>query len=215
MNDNAISVDTKGFFPTYVHFRDLPDAEEMNATMLERVRALKAADPDGITASNTRDFGGWHSKNTLQNDPVFEPLRKSIGETMGVVAPRLSLDPEYKLMLHEMWTIVNPPRSYNNAHLHPNSHFSGVYYVQVPEDCGNLFLLDPRIEARMIPLHQKDSARTDPAFSTYVQVKPKPGRLVIFPSWLMHRVDPNMSQHTGPEGDRVIVSFNMNQFKPR
>lgn len=215
MTESVVSVESKGFFSTYVHFCDLPDTDGMNAAMLERIRALKSADPRGVRGSNTRDLGGWHSENDLHKDPVFEPLRNAIGAMMGPVSDRLHLDPAFTLMLLEMWSIVNPPRSYNIAHLHPNSHFSGVYYIQAPENSGNLVLLDPRIEARMLPLHHKWSAPVEQTFGPEVKVEPKPGRLVIFPSWLMHRVDPNMSTHTGPEGDRVIVSFNMNQFKPR
>ena len=38
--------------------------------------------------------------------------------------------------------------------------------------------------------------------------------MLIFPSWLYHSVAPNMAQAAGPESDRVIVSFNMEQVSP-
>ena len=34
--------------------------------------------------------------------------------------------------------------SYNKTHTHPNSMWSGVYYIKVPKNSGKLFLEDPR-----------------------------------------------------------------------
>jgi hypothetical protein len=37
--------------------------------------------------------------------------------------------------------------------------------------------------------------------------------MLIFPSWLYHAVAPNLSEHDGPAGHRVIISFNLSQHK--
>jgi hypothetical protein len=37
--------------------------------------------------------------------------------------------------------------------------------------------------------------------------------MVIFPAWLYHGVDTNMSKEKGRAGDRIIISFNINQVK--
>ena len=46
--------------------------------------------------------------------------------------------------LGNMWANINYPGSYNKQHIHPNSQWSGVYYVKVPKNSGSLFLEDPR-----------------------------------------------------------------------
>ena len=38
----------------------------------------------------------------------------------------------------------SPTYSYNKTHTHPNSLWSGVYYIKVPKNSGKLFLEDPR-----------------------------------------------------------------------
>ena len=43
-----------------------------------------------------------------------------------------------------MWANINPTYSYNKTHTHPNSMWSGVYYIKVPKKSGKLFLEDPR-----------------------------------------------------------------------
>ena len=46
--------------------------------------------------------------------------------------------------LGNMWANINYPGSYNKQHIHPNSQWSGVYYVKVPKNSGRLFVEDPR-----------------------------------------------------------------------
>ena len=43
-----------------------------------------------------------------------------------------------------MWANINPPGGYNAPHIHPNSLFSGVYYIKAPKNSGNLVCNDPR-----------------------------------------------------------------------
>jgi len=37
------------------------------------------------------------------------------------------------------------------------------------------------------------------------------GRLIMFPAWVGHAVQPNLASETGPKGDRISVSFNLYQ----
>nr|WP_234170434.1 TIGR02466 family protein [Ruegeria pomeroyi] len=48
---------------------------------------------------------------------------------------------------------------------------------------------------------------------TKVRFTPVAGRMIIFPAWLYHAVDPNETKETGDAGNRVIISFNLNQVK--
>ena len=44
-----------------------------------------------------------------------------------------------------------------------------------------------------------------------VHYQPIEGRLVVFPAWLAHAVQPNLAREEGPAGDRISVSFNFHQ----
>jgi hypothetical protein len=48
-----------------------------------------------------------------------------------------------------------------------------------------------------------------------VHYQPIAGRLVVFPAWLAHAVQPNMSILPGAEGDRISISFNFHQQRKR
>ena len=51
---------------------------------------------------------------------------------------------ESEPIIGNMWANINPPGGYNRPHLHPNSHFSGVYYIKAPENSGQIVFNEPR-----------------------------------------------------------------------
>ena len=91
---------------------------------------------------------------------------------------------------------------YFNPHIHADAAWSGVYYVDAGESGGDaggeLMLGDPRAGAGMV-IGQAN--RFDSASS--VQITPRTGELLIFPSWLLHWVTPYQS-----DAPRISVSFN-------
>jgi uncharacterized protein (TIGR02466 family) len=44
---------------------------------------------------------------------------------------------------------------------------------------------------------------------TKVNFTPRAGRMLLFPSWLYHGVNPDLSNKTGRDAGRVIISFNL------
>ena len=55
-----------------------------------------------------------------------------------------------------MWANINPPGGYNKPHLHPNSHFSGVYYIKAPKNSGQIVFNEPRATAHMVMPRRKE-----------------------------------------------------------
>ena len=100
-----------------------------------------------------------------------------------------------------MWSIINKKGSFNIQHNHPNSYLSSAYYVRHPEKSGSIKFFDPReqksIRSPKIKNYGELSAAT-------VEIEPKEGDLLIFPSYLYHAVAENLS-----EENRIIVSFNV------
>ncbi len=87
----------------------------------------------------------------------------------------------------------------------------GVYYVQASSESGRIFFTDPRTRAQVLQPHlDPNQPRLQDAWSE-VYFQPIEGRLVLFPAWLVHEVEPNMSDAEGPDADRISVSFNFFQ----
>ena len=108
-------------------------------------------------------------------------------------------------VLGNMWANINYPGCFNRPHLHPNSLFSGVYWVKTPVKSGNLMLYDPRPRVQMA-MPSRKKGKLSPELWREVHYEPVAGRCIMFPSWLWHEVKPNKSNDT-----RISVSFNFLQ----
>ncbi len=201
----------EAYFPTFVFYQDLPESETLNKKILEAIRFEKSVDVEGITRSNEPRLGGWHSKNELHLNSKFSALTEQILTFSKEVATLQNYDAEWPLAISSMWSIVNPAGSHNKSHVHPGSLWSGVYYVQSPPGAGRISFTDPRTQHLMRPgQFDPNTPRTADNWAE-VFFEPMPGRLLLFPSWLYHSVETNLTKVAGEAGDRVIVSFNMYQ----
>jgi hypothetical protein len=100
------------------------------------------------------------------------------------------------------WATICRSGAYHAPHSHPDSAWSGVYYVDAGKETphrplsGVLEFLDPRAGVEAV------TAPGDP-YGEPFRVRPQSGLLVIFPSWLYHWVHPYAGQTP-----RIAISFN-------
>lgn len=204
------------YFPTLVYSTKVHDAEEMNKEILAAINAERDRDSKGIERSNFRSLGGWHSHNNLHKDPQFDRLTKRVHAMASGISENLGYHKGRHLEVTTMWSISNPPGSSNRAHIHPGALWSGVYYVQAPEGAGQIEFIDPRTVNLMNYATYLPNTKRKTECWTKVKVKPVAGKMLFFPSWLYHSVEPNLSNAKGKDGERVIISFNINQrAKPK
>ncbi|MCT8159748.1 TIGR02466 family protein [Pseudoruegeria sp. SHC-113] len=198
-------------FATQVFSSQIPaqSCALLNAGLLFEIKTLFEADTRGLERSNLRALGGWHSAVDLQDNPAFAPLVEHVEGFAAAVSTHNGYSTRHRLAITSMWAIVNAPGSYNQSHLHPGSHWSGAYYVQAPEGSGRIQFTDPRAAAMMQPMHY-EGERPDIA-RPQVSYEPVPGRMLLFPSWLMHSVAPNLALSKDGSAERVVISFNLSQ----
>ena len=113
------------------------------------------------------------------------------------------LDGEPKL--GNMWANINYPGGYNKPHIHPNSLFSGVYYVKTPPNCGRLICNYPRPGIQTCMPNRKKGEPHKHLWRE-INLQPIENRAIIFNSWLWHTVEPNQSHEP-----RISISFNFLQ----
>ena len=107
--------------------------------------------------------------------------------------------------ISSMWAIINEQGAWNQKHQHSNSDISAAYYVSAHENCGDIVFYDPRpSRVYKYPIAKSPNKLN----ATVNSIKPEPGMLVLFPSYLDHSVNPNLS-----EKKRVVISFNLSLEK--
>jgi len=187
------------FFPTTIYGFDLPIAPQLNAQLEKDILEWSKQDK-GVHKTNIK---GWHSQTDMQTKPEYKPLVDQLFLAMRQVWDDQHLDREAQL--GNMWANINPPGGSNQPHVHPNCLYSGVYYVKSNINSGRLRLYDPRPGIQFIMPVRKAG---DPGKSLWrdVNLDPIPGRILIFPAWMWHAVEPNRSNDI-----RISVSFNFIQ----
>ncbi len=214
MNPPArLKMERQSYFPTLVFRFELPEAQSLNARLLPLIYAEREKDLKGIERSNFRELGGWHSHNDLHKSPKYSELTDRINAAADLMSIDLGYHKSYSLRIGTMWSIINPPGSFNRAHIHPGCIWSGVYYVQAPEHSGKIAFTDPRTENLMQKPKFIPNKKQPKYCWSKVNFTPVAGIMLIFPSWLYHSVHPNLSEKNEGECERIIVSFNLSQRK--
>lgn len=208
-----LNVNHLSYFPTSVFSAMADEANISNSELLEAIYQERKRDEKGVQRSNIRALGGWHSHNELHKKPEYQSLIQLVNKVSSKISLANGYHERYELKIGTMWSIINPPGGSNQAHLHPGSHWSGVYYVHAPKDSGDIEFFDPRTQNLIMQPKCLPNKRRPKHCWTKVHFTPIAGKILLFPSWLYHAVAPNLSTEKGSASERVIISFNLTQEK--
>jgi len=186
------------YFATPIYVKDV-GTPEFNAQLEQNIINWSRQDK-GVQKTNVN---GWHSSTDMHEKPEYKMLVDILYQAQQFIYKDELLDNEP--FLGNMWANINPPGGYNRAHTHPNSLWSGVYYVKAPINSGHLKVEDPKPSINISRPRRKQGQLPTHLWSE-VHFEPIAGRLIMFPSWLNHCVDTNQSNDI-----RISVSFNFLQ----
>jgi len=184
-------------FPTII-FQDIfTNCSELNEKLKNHILQLKK-ESSGITKSN---INAWHSDTNLfeSEEPAINDIKVGCIECLEQVIEFQLQNKQFEIDISiEAWANVITDGGYNKLHNHPNSNWSGVYYVSSGEEekGGMLDFLDPR--------NQNMFKSPGIIENEWLSVEPRDGKIIIFPSYLHHFVNP----YYGKE-ERISIAFNV------
>lgn len=162
--------------------------------MIDQIKAKHQSSPS-MSFSNP---GCFRINNPCANISwLFDQLNVLLHEAINfyqledTVFSQLPISTEFDF---SWWANVNSPGSRNTFHTHKEDELSCVYYLQ-GTDTGDLRFPNP---ANLLG----DCCKTSP-FTRDFLFAPADGDLILFPSWLPHEVEPNLSNR-----ERINVAFN-------
>ena len=167
------------------------------SAMREHVLAMEKSD----RGRNVSNFGGWHSSGDFF-DQQAEIVQLLATEVLKLAAEMsyLQIRGSFPDCVADVsffggsWANISRNGDYNKPHNHPGPIWSGVFYVSLgqrdpePPDNGWIEFIDPR---------------GSNIFGKKVRIDPKPGQVLLFPSWLHHYVNPFRGK-----GERISIAFN-------
>jgi len=172
--------------------------EALKAEILDRRERLPS--------NNVSNVGGWQSKPDLMDwkVPELEKFNDWVDQAFGaVMATELGTTGFKSRYSVTAWANVNEYGDYNRTHIHSNSHWSGVYYVDIGQPIQSLIpngaieFLDPRPAIGVFDFPKITVTAT-------WTIQPESGLMLLFPSWLRHSVLPYFG-----ESIRITIAFNL------
>ena len=180
----------------FIHEYKIDNYNEINLPVIMYLYELQKQQPANDMISNRR---GWQ-KNHLENKAQMQTLSQAIfSKFHDFVVQDLQPLHEVSVYLNNLFANINAPGSYHVPHIH-DSHWTGVYYLQAPEDCGDLCILKPHQGP-----HQAQLAKLFASCRLEQNIKPRPGYGYFFPSHLVHYVEENKN----PQQTRISLSYNI------
>ena len=211
------SLEIVPLFATPLVILNVPDAAALNVELRRVIEQREQSHP----STQHSNLGGWQSSWDMDRwggAPAIKLM--AIGRNL---ANRMTMDRKgnpgsgphpgyFAVTWHgNMWANINRSGHANEFHSHPASYWSGVYYVDdggIAEDAslgGELEFMDPRgpLPAMFAP-HLAIAMTGGLSAGATERVPPKAGRLVMFPSWIMHQVRPYRGT-----AERISIAFNL------
>ena len=187
------------FFSTPVWVSKLENHKAVNDQIFSYIKKMQKEDNKGIIKSNIK---GWHSKDFNLKQIEVVNFINHISPKINNLIQDMDWDINNQIVkISSMWAIVNIGGASNARHHHGNSTISAAYYVKAPKNSGEIVFYDPR----PAPVYYHPRANKPNSLNAMVNsINPIEGGLVLFPSYLDHSVNPNLSKE-----ERIVISFNI------
>jgi uncharacterized protein (TIGR02466 family) len=191
-------------FPTPIWRLDFSGYEPVNDAARKELAQL---DWDQLDEQNQASFGALHSFREdrfipIEDFPSIRIVLEYFLSACNEIARERKWDlAESQFTISNYWVHATPPGELTQSHTHKPAVLSGVFYIDKPENSGDLVFVD------MNQFHDYNPkplpGEIDPITSPQMMIKADEGTMLIFPSWLPHKVPKNNSDR-----NRVSVSFN-------
>ena len=139
----------------------------------------------------------------ILNEPILSELRQIVDTHVQDFGHKIYSPADgVEFVLKNSWIMEHPLGDYNFAHFHVNSLISGVLYIDVLPESGDLVFQksNDNLQLGMIDIGVKEY---NPFNSKIFRVTPTEGQILVFPSNLFHRAETNKSNKT-----RYCLAFN-------
>lgn len=150
-------------------------------------------------------YRNFDSDIPLHTDARLDKFKQYISDAADIFLKHQNIKNNYNLCpffsLNKMGML-----SRHESHAHANSILSGILYLDVNENCAPLIFKDPRPYKNFVLYEQDIKQNQIESLSPVYIIKPKPGMMLMWPSWLEHEVPLTKSNDI-----RTTLVFNLGE----
>jgi uncharacterized protein (TIGR02466 family) len=172
-----------------------------NKKLIKYCHSIKKKEKGRIISN----IGGYQSNNLNLKEEQTQTLIVNILQSVLTYANLCGFKNNINYYVDNMWLNINYFKDSNIPHIHPNSLFSGVYYLKVPKNSGSIVFHHP--SQNLIDYDWLDYLKFNfnEINSSSWKFTPKEGIIYLFPSWLRHSVESNFNK----KEERISIAFNI------
>jgi uncharacterized protein (TIGR02466 family) len=214
MNENLENI---SYFGTPIYFVELPELiNSLNKSSDKFILDAKKRNKELIKNRDKQfkkklgDFGINHHSTSLINLKEFNKLQEYVEKRSFEILDHMGYDlTYYNLIWTEFWVqeFAEKGGGHHEGHVHYDNHISGFYFLKCSDKTSYPIFHDPRPAKLMTQLPFKNINEITFG-SAAINLKPKPGSLVLFPSFLEHE----FAMDLGIESFRFI-HFNLQAIR--
>lgn len=203
-----MSININNYWPTPIfHFNMIWDNHEEIIKECEDWCKLNNKEIPAMIPSSKREYSDPYAgiPNNLKDNPKLNKLIKWMEKCVYTAAEEVNRDywkslktkPSVKITDCWAWSSTD---YYNHYHGHPNSSWSGIYYLDVKDtyEQGHTRFYSP------LPFnHYSDAGTLFVDAESAISYDPGDGMLIVFPSYIRHEGMPYKSDKR-----RTLIAFN-------
>jgi len=166
--------------------------KSVNEQLLKEIRDHKREQPVSLPSTHP---GCWRGTRKYPSESMLLNL---FGKASMDAAARQGLDTrerKYSVRV-SYWVNVNGSGGFNELHNHVLGDYSGVYYVKGTGTGDISFHSTEQLNKMIAP---------GMPFADSISISPQDGMLLVFPSYILHSVHPNLS-----DKERISIAFDAN-----
>ena len=141
------------------------------------------------------------NKHILDNEVFFDLKKSILNEIENFLHRSLIINKPYQI--YQSWITKTPPDCKSNYHTH-TSVFSGVFYLDTPENSGDIMFKD--FYTKHI-FDEDEFLHGNYLNAQNWHIEPKDGLLIMFPSHVHHKISTNLSNE-----DRYSLAFDITKL---
>ena len=191
-------------FPSPILINDL-EVDHLSDSLNDLAYKLEKEDSDFKPSEYPNGYTSFFTQSNLQSLPETRPLCLHIVEKTKELFHHCGYrTDQIPIAITALWCSIQRKGAQHGLHNHRMAMFSGTYYSKATDDAANLMFQTPLETHKM---HMPHPVPQSENFTDDHYVNAKSGRVVVFPSYLNHRV---MTHQT--DEDRISWSFNINYY---
>jgi len=185
-----------------------PETIYVNKLNLNLNSLLKSFEKIGFVKSGNENSSIEKSlasvnKNMFNYNKEFKKLKKEIMKEFNIFKNDYLKYHNVSFNITTSWLTFSKPNEYSDLHCHKNCYYSGIFYIQTFENCGDLVIENiGRKGSYLFTPTEYNILNSDVA-----RIKPSNNMIIFFPSYLYHKIDTNKSL-----GNRISLAFNIIPF---